>query len=158
MSSRTRTASHKVILGLGLLAYLVLAMSSCGGGKTGTEVDQSTPEATIRAMYRAVEGGDARFLESLIAPSDPTRRQTSEVLDRMNASNVTYELVDLEVFMISNDGKTALMSASEHARLHQNDKVLTDTEGSINFTLTNTGGKWYLVGLWQWPSPGWVQP
>ncbi len=158
MRQGNRSLLYKLVMSLVILGSVALAVSACQRDDGAVEVDQSTPEATLRAMYRSLEHADADLLESLIDPVDPTRRQMPEALRRMKASGVTYELVSLEVFSISNDGKTALMSASEHARLHQHDKVLTDTEGSPNFTLTNTDGKWYLVGLGQWPSPGWVKP
>lgn len=154
MSEKQQFLSYRTALGLAVLSCLV---ASCYRQVTPA-TDQSTPEATLRAMYRALEQSDAELLASLIDPNDPTRNGMPEVLRRMKSIGVTYELVNLEVFVTSNDGTTALMSASEHARLRQGDKVLSDTEGAPNFTLRKVDGKWYLVGLGQWPSPGFIQP
>lgn len=158
MSYINRTLLYKAIVSLLMLGCMALVVSACRSDEGVKEVDQSTPEATIRAMYQALEQADPQLLESLIAPTDPSRKTTADVVKRMKASGVVYELVGLEIRLISNDGTTALMSAREHARLRQDGKVLTDTEGSTDFTLTNMEGKWYLVGLWQWPSPGFIKP
>lgn len=155
-----RTLLYKAIVSLLILGCMALVVSACRSDEGVKEVDQSTPEATIRAMYQALEQADPQLLESLIAPGDPSRKTMVDAMKRMKASGVTMELTETKIYIISNDGQTALLSETGRTRLLKGKDVIWDNngEGSSDYTLTRLDGKWYLVGLGQWPSPGFIKP
>jgi hypothetical protein len=160
MSHINRALLYKAIVSLLILGCMALVVSACRSDEGVKEVDQSTPEATVRAMYQALEQADPQLLESLIAPTDPSRKTMADAVKRMKSSGVTAEFINSEIHVISNDGQTALLSATGHSRLLKGKDVIWDDngEGSSDYTLTQLDGKWYLVGLGQWPSPGFIKP
>jgi hypothetical protein len=153
-------AYQKRIWFVALLILLTFSLVACQKPDEVANIDQSTPEAVVRALYKAFEQMDAQGVKRLVLPSDQSDESMTAALNRIQAGGLTIKISDLQINVISNDGQQAHVAANSQAQVLKGNTVVWSDNGesSGEFTLTNLEGKWYFVGLGQWPAPGWVKP
>jgi hypothetical protein len=141
-----------------LLCVFGFCLAACGGPSTpAASLDQSTPEATIRSLYDAINRSDLAAVQRLVEPGDKDSEPFIKGLGQLFSQGVTWQISDLEVDVVANDGDVA------RARSSQSDKVVLKSgqvymEGPTSnlHTLARRNGRWYFRGLGQQVPPGWI--
>jgi len=161
MHDMNRLVSRKLKIGglfLSVLWILGCCLAACGGSPTSTSsLDQSTPEATIRTLYDAINRNDLSTVEQLAEPGDKDSEPFIKGLRELISQGASWNISDLEVDVVAEDGQIA------RAQSHQYDKLVLKSgqvymEGSTSnlHTLVKKNGRWYFRGLGQQVPPGWI--
>ena len=141
-----------------LLTTLVVSMlHGCTRGPSvdADDIDQSTPEATVLNLYEAFNDDDAQLLQALLDMDDDSNRKALKGFKLLVASKLHYEITDVEMDVVENDGRMARIRTRYHHTVTMGDEVVADTRAGAELTLVNRDGRWYFIGLGQWPPPGW---
>lgn len=141
-----------------LLTLAILLVAGCSQREPATmlDVDQTTPEAAVLSWYKAANCNDVQLSRALLDPEDNGSEQALKALEALIASGVSFEIRDIELDIVENDGRMARVRARYHERMKVRDLVVVDEQTGSELTLVNRDGRWYLTGLMQWPPPGWI--
>jgi hypothetical protein len=119
--------------------------------------DQSTPEAAVQSLLKAFNERDVEAVEQLIEPTDKSNQLILEGLIKAIDIGATMEVSQIEITLAENTGEMARVNASFHQVLRIENEVVSDEPSGGMYTLIRKDGKWYFIGLGQFPPPGWVK-
>jgi hypothetical protein len=149
--------SGKVMIVLWVAACIVAA---CGvPAEPASLPDQSTPEATIRSLYDAINRSDVRSVELLVESGDKDSADFIKGLKEIFASGATWEASNLEVDIPPNYGNIVKAQARLYEKLTlKSGQVYMEGPTSYLLMLIKKGERWYFRGLGQQVPPGWMLP
>ena len=138
---------------------LCLFAGCCSTGDTPRreDIDLSTPQATVLNLYRAFNDEDAQLLESVLDMDDESNRMALEAFKQQVSSEISYESTDIEIDIVENDGQMARVRTRFYQRILIGERVVAEGKTGNELSLVCKAGRWYLIGLGQWPLPGWVK-
>ena len=161
MHDMNRLVPRKLKIGglfLSVLWALGWCLAACDGSPTPTSsLDQSTPEATIRTLYAAINRNDLSAVEQLVESGDKDSEPYVNGLKQMFAQGATLQVSDLKIDVVANDGQIARAQSRQYDKLIlKSGEVYMEGSTSRLHTLINKHGRWYFRGLGQQVPPGWI--
>ena len=141
-----------------LLLWAILLFAGCNHEEPAAivDVDQTTPEATVLSWYEAFNQQDVQAFQALLDPEDDDSEQALKALETLIARGVSFEISDIELDIVENDGQMARVRARYHEKVRVDDQVVINEYNGAELTLVIRDGRWYFIGVMQWPPPGWI--
>lgn len=142
-----------------LLGWIVL-LAGCIGRSTTQHpiIDQSTPEATVKNLYKAATAHDTETFRALLDPEDPNLDNLVKGFEELEQRGITYDISELEITIVETSSAMVRIRARFREKLMMKDVLVSDEMTGEELSLVNKQGRWYLLGYGQWPPPGWILP
>ncbi len=131
-----------------LLVLVAVVLSACtqSSPTTTSNVDQSTPEATVHSMYDAFSRGDIQSLQAVLDMEAEENKLLVSGFKAGLAAGASSSIVVVEVQIISNDGKIAKVHTRVEQKLLLKAQVISEGISGEWLTLVKKNGQWYVRG------------
>lgn len=133
---------------LGLLAYAVAfsMITLLIGCKATTEqaVDQSTPEASVREFYHALNNDNIDTIDKIMDETSVKASKVSKGLRESIKHGIHFRVSNLEVNTWKNTGEVAQVGTRLYEQILQDDQIIAEGDSGELFGLTKRNGKWYI--------------
>ena len=148
---RNRSRCRRKSAWVSFIALLALVVSFSLAGRSSKPddptagLDLTTPEATITAWYQAISAGDIRLQKALAQADSSSMRTAIEGSERLAKARITYQVSDLEMRLLSNDGNRAKYQVKYNFQtISKRSKSEVQVGGAL-VSLIKIGNRWYII-------------
>lgn len=137
-----------------LLMFMIATLSSCSqASPIVSNIDQTTPDATIRSMYDAFNRGDVQLLQTVLDMEAEENKLLVKGFKAGLEAGASSDIVLIEIQMVANDGRTARVHTRVQQKLMLKGQVLYEGPSGEWLTLVKKDSKWYIYGRTEPVSP-----
>lgn len=129
-----------------LLILICLDLTGCEGVTDSVSIiDQSSPEATVRTLFDAMQRGDVETYRAVIDPKDPHFDEMVDGFEKALATGYSVEAEDLEVQIVREEVETVRVRTYYSQKILFKGQTIDHTEQSGGLmNLVKRNGRWFV--------------